>query len=330
MTSRDDGVTRRRALRALMGTGLMGTGLAWLPSGSAAQAALPGRTAAQSAAAKRSAAPSATQAPPEVPTGAAKPWLHLPPTPSLPTPFESGLIGVNGTEVFYALYGEGPPVLLLHGGMANSDIWGHQIDALAKRHVVLAMDTRGHGRSPACSAFSYKLFAQDALALMSALHIEQAAVVGWSDGAITALEMALSAPARVSRVFAFGANASPQGYIPNGAKAAVFSAFAKRCEHDYARLSPTPGKWPLLVRGLRGMWRSQPNFTPAQLGAIQVPVTISMGEHDEIIRRDHTEMVARSIPGAKLVIQPGVSHFAMLQNPAQFNMALDVFLAGAT
>jgi pimeloyl-ACP methyl ester carboxylesterase len=321
MTSPDEGVTRRRALCALVGSGLV-----CLPSGGAAHATLPGRTAA-----RRSADPSGPQATPEAPSGAAgasRLWLQLPPTPSLPTPFESGLIGVNGTDVFYALYGEGPPVLLLHGGMAHSDIWGHQIDALAKRHVVLAMDTRGHGRSRSSDTFSYKLFAQDALALMSALHIEQAAVVGWSDGAVTALEMAMTAPARVSRVFAFGANANPQGYKPNGSKAAVFSAFVQRCEQDYARLSPTPGKWPQLVRGLRGMWRSQPNFTPAQLGAIRAPVTISMGEHDEIIRRDHTEMVARSIAGAKLVIQPGVSHFAMLQNPAQFNAALDGFLAG--
>ena len=70
------------------------------------------------------------------------------------------------------------------------------------------------------------------------------------------------------------------------------------------------------------MWRTEPNFTKAMLATIKLPVVISIGEHDEIIRRDHTERLAKLIPGARLMIQPGVSHFAMLQNPAQFNSAV--------
>jgi pimeloyl-ACP methyl ester carboxylesterase len=77
------------------------------------------------------------------------------------------------------------------------------------------------------------------------------------------------------------------------------------------------------------MWRTQPNFTKEQLRSLKVATAISDGDHDEIIKLDHTRMIASEIPGAQLVIQPGVSHFAMLQNPDQFNKAVIDFLAVA-
>ena len=75
------------------------------------------------------------------------------------------------------------------------------------------------------------------------------------------------------------------------------------------------------------MWRLEPTFTTKVLASVRAPTTISDGEHDEIIKRDHTEQMARAIPGARLVILPDVSHFGMLQSPAEFNHALTEFLA---
>jgi pimeloyl-ACP methyl ester carboxylesterase len=95
---------------------------------------------------------------------------------------------------------------------------------------------------------------------------------------------------------------------------------------EYGRLSPHPERWGQLVGGLRTMWRTQPNFTPKMLGSIKVPTLIHSGEHDEIIRRDHTEQMARLIPGARLAVQSGVCHFAMLQDPPGFNRMLIEFL----
>jgi pimeloyl-ACP methyl ester carboxylesterase len=80
------------------------------------------------------------------------------------------------------------------------------------------------------------------------------------------------------------------------------------------------------VDGLRVMWRTEPNFTRQNLAAVKTPTIISDGEFDEILKREHTKRMASAIPGAKLVIQPRVSHFAMLQNPAQFNNVLSDFL----
>jgi pimeloyl-ACP methyl ester carboxylesterase len=254
-------------------------------------------------------------------------WLKLPPTPILPDATRSGLAAVNGTSIFFAQFGDGPSVLLLHGGLANSNYWGHQVRRLAESFSVTVMDTRGHGRSPVTShAFSYGLFAQDAVGLLDFLKIPEAAIVGWSDGAITGLQLAMTQRDRVSRLFAFGANSTVAGLKPDGAKSQVFATFTSRSKAEYARLSPHPERWPQLVDGLRGMWRTEPKFSKKDLAAIKIPTAVSDGEYDEIIKRDDTEGMARAIPDARLVIQPGVSHFAMLQNPTQFNEALIGFL----
>src|SRR5262249_51328308 len=136
------------------------------------------------------------------PGGADAAWLSLPPTPTLPETARGGHVAVNGTSIFYAQFGEGPPELFLHGGLANSNYWGHQVRELARQFTVTVMDTRGHGRSPVMSrAFSYRIFAEDAVALLDALKIPSTAVVGWSDGAITGLQLAMTQPDRISKLF---------------------------------------------------------------------------------------------------------------------------------
>ena len=107
------------------------------------------------------------------------PWLKLPPTPALPTPTRSDVAAVNGTKIFFAQFGQGEPVLLLHGGLGSSNYFGHQIPQLARHFSVIAMDTRGHGRSPVTSAaFGYRLFAEDVAALLDFLANSQGVAGG--------------------------------------------------------------------------------------------------------------------------------------------------------
>ena len=255
-------------------------------------------------------------------------WLTLPATPALPETPRQGVAPVNGTEIFYAQFGGGSPVLLLHGGLANSNYWGHQVQHLAQNFLVTVMDTRGHGRSPVTSrAFGYRVFAEDTAALLDFLKISEAAMVGWSDGAVTGLQLSMMRPDRVTKLFAFGGNASADGLKPGGARSSVFTTYASRCRTEYQRLSPRPERWPQLLDGLRVMWRTEPNFTSKDLAGVKATTVIADGEYDEIIRRDHTERMAQEIPRARLVLLPGVSHFAMLQDPAAFNRALSAFLA---
>ena len=249
---------------------------------------------------------------------AAPQWLTLPATPTLPSAAQSGLAPVNGIKIWYASFGRGEPVLLIHGGLANSNYWGHQVRALQKHYRVVVMDSRGHGRSSRNEQpYGYDLMASDVLALMDHLGIKRAAIVGWSDGAIIGLDIAMHHPERVSRLFAFAANSDPSG-VADIAKSDVFNAYIERAGEEYKRLSPTPTEYKSFVEQITKMWETQPNWTEADLAAIKVPTWIVDADHDEAIKRENTEFMAAHIPGAGLLIQPNVSHFSFMQDPEQF------------
>ncbi|WP_421999926.1 alpha/beta fold hydrolase [Reyranella sp.] len=253
-------------------------------------------------------------------------WMTLPPTPTLPTPVSSGHAPVNGVSIWYATFGSGPPVILLHGGLANSNYWGHQVPELARSHRVIVMDSRGHGRSTRDSQpFGYALMASDVIGLMDFLGIPKAAIVGWSDGAIIGLSLAMNHPDRVARLFAFAANSDPSG-VKDVDKSPVFTAFIARAEKEYEALSATPRQYQQFVAEISHMWASQPHWTEADLAKIGVHTWIVDGDHDEAIKRENTEFMARAIPGAGLLLQPEVSHFSMLQAPRQFTEAALLFL----
>ncbi|MFK4510155.1 alpha/beta hydrolase [Bradyrhizobium daqingense] len=250
---------------------------------------------------------------------AAPRWLSLPPTPALPKAAQSGLAPINGVKIWYAVFGRGQPVLLLHGGLANANYWGHQVRALQRHYQVIVMESRGHGRSSRNQEpYSYDLMASDVIGLLDHLKISKAAIVGWSDGAIIGLDIAMKHPERVSRLFAFAANSDPSG-VADIATSDVFNAYIARAGEEYKRLSPTPTEYKSFVADITKMWESQPKWTASDLATIKVPTWIVDGDHDEAIKRENTEFMAANIPAAGLLIQPEVSHFSFLQDPEQFN-----------
>ena len=252
--------------------------------------------------------------------------MTLPPTPSLPQAQASGVVPVNGASIWYATFGSGSPVVLLHGGLANSNYWGHQVPTLARNHLVVVIDSRGHGRSTrSAQPYGYALMASDVLGVMDALGLRKAAIVGWSDGAIIGLDLAMNHPDRVARLFAFAANSDPSG-VKDVGKSPVFTQFIARGEAEYRALSPTPGGYKQFVEEIGAMWAKQPNWTKADLARIKVPTWIVDGDHDEAIHRANTELMADTIPGAGLLLQPEVSHFSMLQAPEQFTADVVRFL----
>lgn len=260
---------------------------------------------------------------------AAPQWMMLPPTPVLPRAEQSGFAPVNGISIWYAEFGAGAPVILLHGGLANSNYWGNQVPALARHYKVIVMDSRGHGRSTRNSApFGYDLMASDVLGLLDYLHIGRSAIVGWSDGAILGLDIAIHHPERVTKLFAFAANSDPAG-VKDVNRSPVFTAFIARAGKEYEALSPTPKGYRDFVAQITRMWAVEPQFTAAQLEGIRVPTWIVDGDHDEAIKRENTLYMADHIPQASLLIQPGVSHFSCLQDPEQFTRDVEHFLEHA-
>lgn len=237
-------------------------------------------------------------------------WSALPPTPTLPHAEQSGYASINDVRIWYAVYGHGEPVILVHGGLANSNYWGNQVPVLAKQYRVIVMDSRGHGRSTRNrQPYSYDLMASDVLALMDFLKIKKAALIGWSDGAIIGLDIAIHHPERLTKLFAFGANSNPNGVNFEAVNQPPFSIATARTEKEYEKLSSTPKEYKNFLKQINTMWASQPHFTKQQLQSIKVPTWIVDGDHDAVIRRQDTEFMAAEIPGAGLLIQPRVSHF---------------------
>jgi pimeloyl-ACP methyl ester carboxylesterase len=262
-----------------------------------------------------------------VPVQAADRWMEIPQPPEMPAAAESGKAAVNGIEMYYAVYGEGPPVLLIHGGLGHADLWAHQVEDLMADHKVIVADSRGHGRSTrTAEPYGYDLMASDYLALLDHLKIDKTALVGWSDGGIIGLDIAMKHPERLTRLFAHAANSNVGGLTPTVGTDPVFGAYIERMGGEYARLSPTPKEYDAFVEQIGAMWNSEPAWTDAQLAAITVPTAIVLGDHDEAITREHSEYLARTIPGAKLVILRDASHFAMLQDPAGYTQAVRDFI----
>lgn len=262
-----------------------------------------------------------------LPVRAAERWQTLPPTPAPIATDRGGQADVNGISVHYAIYGQGSPVIFLHGGLANTEYWGNQVPAVSAHHTVILMDSRGHGRSTRDTRpYGYDLMADDVVALMDALHIARADIVGWSDGAIIGIDLALRHKDRVGRVFAFAANTVTSGVKPGVEKNPTFAAFIARAGQEYTAHSATPAQYKAFVDQISKMWATQPNWSDAQLRTIDAPVLVVDGDHDEAIKREHTERIAAAIPHAGLLILPNTSHFAFLQDPGGFNFSVLHFL----
>ncbi|RFU45101.1 alpha/beta hydrolase [Paraburkholderia sp. DHOC27] len=245
----------------------------------------------------------------------------------LPAQLHQGYVNHEGARIWYATHGSGSPVILLHGGLGHSGNWGYQVPALVEAgHRVVLIDSRGHGRSTRDSRpYRYELMAADVLAVMDALQIERAAVVGWSDGACVALILGMQAPERVAGVLFFGCNMDPSGTKEFVATSTINRCFSRHAK-DYAQLSATPNEFDAFVGAVSEMMKTQPNYTARDLAEVRVPVTVVHSEHDEFIKPEHAQYLAGSIPHATLVLLPEVSHFAPLQRPSVFNGVMLEFL----
>lgn len=246
--------------------------------------------------------------------------------PDLP-PGSDGFVERDGARIWYTDIGTGLPVVLLHGGMGNAGNWGHQVPALAAAgYRVLAVDSRGHGRSSWDGRpFSYEQMADDILAILDDAGLARAAIVGWSDGACTGLAMARKASHRIAGVLYFGCNVDAAGTLPFTFTPTIGNCL-ERHKKDHAALSPAPDDFERFSAALSRMQQNQPNYSAEDLAAIAVPMTVVQAEHDEFIRREHARYIAATIPGADFVPLAGVGHFAPVQWPEKFNFVVLTFL----
>ena len=219
---------------------------------------------------------------------------------------------ISGSEDASAL-------ILLHGNGENFQIFHPQIRYFSQFYRTIAIDTRGHGQSTWGTApFNFYTFASDLIAVLDALQIDKSHIVGFSDGAITALHTVLIAPERISSMILLGVNCNTQGlrWIPR---------LLIRLTYAWLSISSLFSK---TVRQRKKIWKlmvHQPNLTIAEISRINVPTLVVTGEKDMVCQRQNDE-ISRVISGSQRMIIPEGDHFWMLKQPETFNQIVMIFL----
>ncbi|MEQ8663937.1 MAG: alpha/beta fold hydrolase [Gammaproteobacteria bacterium] len=240
----------------------------------------------------------------------------------------SGRAQVDDVVLYYEVRGAGVPLLLLHGGFGHTGSWQRQAAAFAAAGFrVIAIDSRGHGRSTLSDTpLGYTRMADDVLGVMDTLGIARAHLVGWSDGGNIGLDIAMRHPGRLLKLVAYGANYRVAGVREDVADNPTFSAYVEQAHRDYLELSPQPARWDEFVTRIGAMWAREPNHSDAALRAITVPLLVLHGAEEEAIEGSHAAALATLVPGARFVVMPGTGHFAMREQPGEFNRIVLDFL----
>jgi pimeloyl-ACP methyl ester carboxylesterase len=219
--------------------------------------------------------------------------------------------------IYYEIYGSGQPLLLLHGGNQAISAFIEQIGVFSQQYMVIAVDTRGQGKSKDFStgALTYRLFADDMKQLLDSLKIKKANIVGWSDGGITGLIMAMKYPAYVNKLAVMGANLFPQA-VKEKSSGVVKDLINVIKDKTDARSN--------MHRRLFELVLNEPHLTFEDIKSIKAPTLVMAGE-DDLILDGHTREIAMTIPDAQLIIFKDATHYAPYFNAAEFNEAVLTF-----
>lgn len=222
------------------------------------------------------------------------------------------------TTLYYQEKGRGEPLILLHGNGQDGGYFRHQMEFFSRRCRVIAVDTRGHGKSPRGAApFTMEQFARDLKGLLDEMGIEAPILLGFSDGANIAMKFALQYPGRLRALILNGGNLNTRGIkrrvqLPIELGYRLAKRFASRSEE--ARRNAE----------ILGLMVHEPNIEPRELGNISVPTLVVAGTRD-MVKAAHTREIAAHIPNARLAILPG-DHFLASKKPERFNREVERFL----
>ena len=229
---------------------------------------------------------------------------------------------INGIKLYYETYGEGKPLLLIHPNGGNITSMAPQIAEFSPRYRVIAPDNRGHGLSGLGEGrLTYPQMADDIARLLDSLDVKSANVIGWSDGGIVGLLLAIHHPEKVGRLAVMGANLNPAGAY-DWAQAWV----AEQVRETEAMLGKGENDEMLRLQLQHlDLLGKQPDIPLADLKKIRCPVLVMSGDRD-VIRTAHTVEIFENIPKSQLLIFPGATHGVSDQDPKRFNEAVDRFL----
>lgn len=221
-------------------------------------------------------------------------------------------------SLYYREKGNKEPFILLHGNGEDGSYFENQIDYFSDRYRVIALDTRGHGKSPRGNApFTIEQFSRDLYDFMTGLEISNAIILGFSDGANIAMKFAIKHPDMVKALILNGGNLNPKG-VKRTTQIPIEMGY--RIANRFASKSPDAKRNAEIL----GLMVNEPNISPAELSKITAPTLVICGKRD-MIKESHTKEIAANIPSAKLSIIKG-NHFIANKRAAAFNKEIDAFL----
>jgi pimeloyl-ACP methyl ester carboxylesterase len=245
------------------------------------------------------------------------------PIPYGDNPAAGAAAKINGIQLYYEIYGKGEPMLQIHGNGASIGSLSNQIEFFASHYKVIAADSRGHGKSQlGTEHLTYEQMTEDLNALLEQLGVKSAYVLGWSDGGIIGLLLAIHHPDKVGKLAVMGANMRPEAaydFARDWIAAENLAIDKKIAAADHSK------DW-AREKQLLDLLGKQPHISAAQLRGIAAP-TLVMASDRDVIRLQDTQEIFDNIPRAHLAIFPGATHMIPQENPVLFNAIVAAFFA---
>ena len=242
-------------------------------------------------------------------------------------------VNIGVIRMYYASFGTGEPVFLLHGGMVDYTSWFFQIKELAKNFRIITPDTRAHGRTTdSGKPLSYQLFASDISQMMEKLDIKKASFVGWSDGGCTSLVLGLKYPELVNKLVLCETPYNISNFYPE-----IFENFSnvnlnnlpkdyKFIKRAYEKVAVDPDNWLNLIEKEMDLAKREPNFTLDQLKNIESPTLIIFGGEEQLYPLKVMQEMTDAIPNSQLEVIPGGTHLVLMEKPKIINQLIISFL----
>jgi pimeloyl-ACP methyl ester carboxylesterase len=228
-------------------------------------------------------------------------------------------IKIRGFNMYFETYGAGAPLLMIHGNGGSISNFMYQIPYFSKSYKVIVPDSRAQGKSvDTRDSLSYEMMADDFNALLDTLHLDSCYVIGWSDGGINGLLLAMRHPDKVKKLAVTGANLWPD----TTAVDPIIYDWAMKYNSSFEKLKQTPE-----IRNnskVAHLLSYEPHLTTGQLKKIQCPTLVIGGDHDVILPK-HTLLIAESIPRSYLWIVPNSGHSTPIYYKDQFNEVVNNF-----
>ena len=242
------------------------------------------------------------------------------PIPYGNNPSAARFYDIDGFKMYTEVYGSGPPLLMIHGNGGNMSAFAKIVPYFAKHYTVILADSRSQGKSlDPNHPITFETMADDFASLLDTMHIPSADVIGWSDGGINALLLAIRHPDKVKRLASTGANLWPtaDAFAPG-----VWEEEKKEYDSGLSKTYTTAEQ--KNARKIFLLDWQEPHITPAQLHTIKAPSLIICGDHD-LISIQHTVLIYQNIPHAQLWVVPNSGHGTLIEHTDDFDKQVDTF-----